>query len=71
MATKENNETEQVEQQADELGASEVQTAVDEEQEKGYRGVVADKTPNHAYTVAGVTANEPTPENQKGVDADK
>ncbi len=39
-----------------------VQDAVDAETEKGYRGSVADSTPNHAYTVAGQLAGEPVPE---------
>lgn len=30
--------------------------------ETGFRGVEVDKTPNHAYTVAGVLAGEPVPE---------
>lgn len=44
------------------LGAGEVTKKLNEEQEKGYRGTVPDPTPNHAYTVAGVTSGEPTPE---------
>ena len=47
---------------AAEVGGDEVQKALDEEQERGYRGVQADETPNHAYTVAGVLAGEETPE---------
>lgn len=30
--------------------------------EKGYLGIKVDPTPNSAYTVAGVTSGEPTPE---------
>lgn len=43
-------------------GVAEVQRVVDEENKKGYRGVVADPTPNENYTVAGVTSDKPTPE---------
>ncbi len=32
------------------------------EEDKGYRGVQADETPNENYTVAGVLAGKPTPE---------
>lgn len=39
-----------------------VQTVVDEETEKGYRGTEVDPTPNENYTVAGVTSGAPTPE---------
>ena len=31
-------------------------------EDKGYRGVQADETPNENYTVAGVLAGKPTPE---------
>jgi hypothetical protein len=48
------------EQGPDETAA--VAEALSEEQERGYRGTVPDPTPNHAYTVAGVTGGEPTPE---------
>jgi hypothetical protein len=47
-----------------EAGAGDVQTALDQEQEQGFRGEPADETPNHAYTVAGVLANEETPESK-------
>lgn len=43
-------------------GAAEVAEKLGDEQEQGFRGVAVDPTPNHAYTVAGVTAGEPTPE---------
>lgn len=43
-----------------------VEKAVNEETEQGYRGTVPDETPNRAYTVAGVLAGEPTPEAPKG-----
>jgi hypothetical protein len=42
--------------------AAAVQVVVDDETERGFLGVEVDTTPNHAYTVAGVTAGEPTPE---------
>jgi hypothetical protein len=40
----------------------EVAEKVNDESEKGYRGVVPDPTPNENYTVAGVTSGKPTPE---------
>lgn len=43
-------------------GAAEVAEKLADEQEQGFRGAAVDPTPNHAYTVAGVTAGEPTPE---------
>ena len=46
-----------------ELGGKEVQKKMDEETEQGYRGFVPDPTPNENYTVKGVTAGAPTPEN--------
>lgn len=46
----------------DDAGEAEVQERFDREDERGYRGTVADPTPNSAYTVAGVTSGEPTPE---------
>ncbi len=36
--------------------------ALEEANKKGYLGEVADKTPNQAYTVAGVTKGAETPE---------
>ncbi len=45
---------------------AEVQERKDAEDEKGYIGEVPDPTPNHAYTLAGVTAGEPTPETDEG-----
>jgi hypothetical protein len=36
--------------------------APESEEDKGYRGVQADETPNENYTVAGVLAGKPTPE---------
>lgn len=46
-----------------ELGGKEVQAKMDVEQEQGFRGAVTDPTPNENYTIAGVTAGAPTPEN--------
>jgi len=46
----------------DDLGAAEVQAKTDADEDKGYHGTVADSTPNHAYTLQGVVAGEPTPE---------
>jgi hypothetical protein len=39
-----------------------VQKTVDAENERGFRGEQVGGYDNHAYTVAGVTAGEPTPE---------
>jgi hypothetical protein len=41
---------------------SDVQKAVDAENAKGYRGNVADETPNENYTFGGQLAGKPTPE---------
>ncbi len=46
-------------------GEAEVQATFDEAEEKGYFGVVPDETPNENYTLKGVSANKPTPENQR------
>ena len=46
-------------------GAAEVQKIADEEVEQGFRGVEVDKTPNEAYTVAGVLAGMDTPESKR------
>jgi hypothetical protein len=43
-------------------GADQVKSTIDQENEQGFRGSAVDKTPNHAYTVAGVTSGEETPE---------
>jgi hypothetical protein len=51
-------------------GEAELQQIVDQEEEQGYRGTVADPTPNHAYTVGGVTSGEPTPETDEAASAD-
>ncbi len=49
-------------------GEAEVQAISDEAAEKGYLGEVVDETPNENYTLQGVAAGKPTPENQRGVD---
>lgn len=47
---------------AKDLGADEVAEKIEAENEQGFRGTKADPTPNSAYTVAGVTSGEATPE---------
>lgn len=47
---------------ADDRSTAEVQERVDQETERGYRGVEVDPTPNENYTVSGVTQGAPTPE---------
>lgn len=47
---------------ADDLGAGEVQEAFDAAEDKGFFGKKVDPTPNENYTVAGVTSGAPTPE---------
>ncbi len=49
-------------------GEAEVQAISDEAAEKGYLGEVHDETPNENYTLKGMAAGKPTPENQRGVD---
>jgi len=44
------------------LGGDEAQAKMDEETSQGFRGMNVDPTPDEHYTVAGVTANKPTPE---------
>lgn len=51
---------------ADDAGAAEVQAKFDEAAEKGYFGETPDDTPNENYTLAGVIADKPTPENTRG-----
>lgn len=51
---------------SDDAGEAQVQEMIQREQDQGYRGVVADPTPNSAYTIAGVTSGEPTPETDEG-----
>jgi len=43
-------------------GEAEVQERFDRVERKGFFGVVADPTPNEAYTLKGVTEGQPTPE---------
>lgn len=43
-------------------GQDQVQEKVDKETEQGFRGEKVDPTPDSHYSVAGVTANKPTPE---------
>lgn len=45
---------------------ADVQKQFDAMNEKGYLGTTPDKTPNENYTVAGVVAGKPTPENNEG-----
>ena len=47
------------------LGASEVKSRIQKENEQGFRGTEVDQTPNENYTVAGVTSGKPTPETDK------
>lgn len=47
----------------DDIGQAEAQAEVDEQHEQGFRGVEVDPTPNEHYTVPGVLAGKPTPEN--------
>ena len=49
-------------EQVQDAGTQQVQDALTQEQEQGYRGAKVDPTPNSAYSVAGVTSGEPTPE---------
>jgi len=43
-------------------GQDQVQEAVDEETDQGFRGTKVDPTPDSAYSVAGVNKGAPTPE---------
>lgn len=61
-ARKQQDDPEQVADQA----VEEVQATVDAENEQGFIGEAVDPTPRSAYTVAGVTAEEPTPETDEG-----
>lgn len=47
-------------------GVAQAAAKMDAETDAGYSGTVPDPTPNHAYSVAGVTAGEPTPETDQG-----
>ncbi len=44
------------------LGLDQVQETIDAENEKGFRGVETDSTPNENYTLQGVGKGLPTPE---------
>jgi hypothetical protein len=44
----------------------ELQEAVDTAEERGYLGVRVDATPDHHYSVQGVTSGLPTPETDRG-----
>jgi hypothetical protein len=58
------------EQVRDDLGASEVQSRMDEFTAQGFRGTKVDPTPNENYTVAGVTSGAPTPETDEDAEAE-
>lgn len=62
MANENSKSKDQSKSQTGDAGEAELQERFDKEEEQGYRGIVADPTPNSAYTVAGVTSGEPTPE---------
>jgi len=51
---------------ANDLGAGEVQKTVDKAEDKGHMGIAPDPTPNENYTVKGVIAGKPTPETDPG-----
>lgn len=65
-----NQERATTEPTTDDAGEAQVAAAVAAEEEQGYRGVRVDPTPNRAYTVAGVTAPEPTPETDPALAAE-
>ena len=50
---------------AGDSGEAEVQAKFDEAEDKGYHGETVDETPRENYTLAGVVAGKPTPENGK------
>lgn len=50
-------------------GREQVKEQMDEITEQGFRGVKVDPTPNENYTVAGVTADAPTPETDVDAEA--
>jgi hypothetical protein len=64
-AAKKTSATEKPEKARD-AGQAEVQARSDEATKKGYFGNTPDNTPNENYTLAGVIADKPTPENQRG-----
>jgi carbamate kinase len=70
MATENQKKSDQSASQTGDAGEKELQAIIDKESEQGYRGVVADPTPNSAYSLGGVAAGEPTPETHEG-QADK
>lgn len=45
--------------------ADAIQKATDEAEAQGFYGTAVDETPRENYTVAGVVAGKPTPENDK------
>ena len=49
-------------EKGEDLGGDEVQQRMDVETAQGFSGMNVDPTPDSHYTVAGVTANKPTPE---------
>ena len=66
MAEAEKKTTPSSSTKAKDAGQAEVQAIFDEAAEKGYFGETPDETPNENYTLKGVTAGKPTPENQRG-----
>lgn len=50
------------ENSSDDLGASQVQEMVNQEQSQGFRGTEVDTTPNENYTLSGVVSGKPVPE---------
>lgn len=46
-------------------GEAEVQAIVDEAEKRGFLGERVDETPREHYTLSGVLAGKPTPENDK------
>lgn len=50
---------------ASDAGQAEAQKKIEPEQEKGLLGNEVDQTPNHHYTVEGVTSGKPTPETER------
>jgi hypothetical protein len=67
MATKKTDTPESGSQSpSGDVGEAEVASQFDEAEEKGYFGETPDDTPNENYTLKGVVADKPTPENQRG-----
>ena len=69
MATKQSKDTTTADQDTDGL-AGDLPERVAEANEKGYWGEVTDPTPNEAYTLAGVTSGQPTPETDPDLQAE-